>query len=401
MIDTPILRLKYLFAQYWRVLVPALILVSAIAFAGAAVGAMSEQETQQRAVETDSMTVDTTLSTQATVTGNTTLYEDGETLVNMPVYLHTATPEMTIIAETNVPSDRTVSVTQQIVLELSATRNGEVFWRDTRTLAIDTEDVSNGTIRTEVSVDVQELTQEQLAAVTAEAGGIGTIEAELAVETLYDTGAYTGRTRARTPMGITNRAYEVDTPQTDEQTNTTTVVQDVPVTRSTVGITGASLTISERTVGLVGRSLTVSGRTLGGVFAGLGALVLAIVVWLVARRIEDFETFRERYTEIRYADWISQGKIPEAGSYVRVPVESLVDVVDIAIDSQKRVIHDPTRDAYAVVDDNHLYEFRKGAGTGWMNEFGFPPVTEMTSGNQGFPPTEDDDTANRAGKTEA
>ena len=400
MIDTPILRLKYLFAQYWRVLVPTLILLSAIAFAGAAVGAVSEQETQQRAIETDSMTVDTTLSTQATVTGNTTLYEEGETLVDMPVYLHSATPEVTIVAETTMPSDRSVSVTQQIVLELSATRDGEVFWSDTQTLAIDTEDVTDGTIRTEVSVDVQELTQEQLTAVTAEAGGIGTIEAEIAAEALYDTGRYTGRTRARTPMSITDRAYEVETPQTDEQTNTTTVVQDVPVTRSTVGITGASLTIPERTVGFVGRNLTISGRTLAGVFAGLAALVLAIVVWLVARRIEDFETFRKRYTELRYADWISQGKIPEAGSYIRVPVESLVDVVDIAIDSQKRVIHDPTRDAYAVVDDNHLYEFRKDAGAGWMNEFGFPPVTEMTSEHQGFPQTEDHDTATRTEKTE-
>ena len=400
MTDTPVLRLKYLFAQYWRVLVPALIVISAIAFAGAAVGMVSEQRTQERTVETDSMTVDTTLSTRATVTGNTTLYEEGETLTDMPVYLQSATPKMTIVAETTMPSDRTVSVTQQIILELSATRNGEVFWRDTQTLAIDTEDVTNGTIRTEVSIDVRELTREQLATVTAEAGDIGTIEAEIAAEALYDTGTYTGRTRARTPMAVTDRAYEVDTPQTDEQSNTTTVVQDVPVTESTLGIAGASLTIPERTVGFVDTNLTISGRTLGGVLLGLVALALAIAVWLVARRIEDFEAFREHYTEVRYADWISRGKIPEAGSYIRVPVEALVDVVDIAIDSQKRVIHDPTRDVYAVVDDNHLYEFRKDAGPGWMNEFGFPPINETNSKGQGFSPPEDHDTATRTEKTE-
>jgi hypothetical protein len=202
-------------------------------------------------------------------------------------------------------------------------------------------------------------------------------------------------------MAITDRAYEVDTPQTDEQSNATTVVQDVPVTESTFGITGASLTIPERAVGLVGTSLTVSGRTLGGVFIGLTALALAVVIWLIARRIEDFETFREQYTETRYADWISQGKIPETGSYIRVPVEALVDVVDIAIDSQKRVIHDPTRDVYAVVDDDHLYEFRKGAGPGWMNEFGFPPLNEMASEAQTPPSSEDHDTATRSETTDA
>jgi hypothetical protein len=394
MIDTPILRLKYLFGQYWRVLVPALMLLSAMAFAGAAAGMVSEQESQQRAVETDSMAIDTTLSTQATVTGNTTLYEQGETLTDMPVYLRSATPEVTLVAVTTTPTDRTVSVTQQIILELSATRNGEVFWRDTQTLAIDTEEVTNGTIRTEVALDVQQLAREELAEVTTEAGDIGTIEAEITAETVYETGTYSGRTQARTPMSVTDRAYELDTPQTDQQSNTTTAIQTVPVTESTIGIPGMSLTVPERTVGVVGANLTVSGSTVGGAIAGLTALAFAVVVWLVARRIEDFEAFREHYTEVRYAEWISRGKIPETGSYIRVPVETLVDVVDIAIDSQKRVIHDPSRDVYAVVDDNHLYEFRKDAGPGWMNEFGFPQMDEMSAvQDQDLTPPEDRDRA--------
>jgi hypothetical protein len=394
MIDTPILRLKYLFGQYWRVLVPALMLLSAMAFAGAAAGMVSEQESQQRAVETDSMAIDTTLSTQATVTGNTTLYEQGETLTDMPVYLRSATPEVTLVAVTTTPTDRTVSVTQQIILELSATRNGEVFWRDTQTLAIDTEEVTNGTIRTEVALDVQQLAREELAEVTTEAGDIGTIEAEITAETVYETGTYSGRTQARTPMSVTDRAYELDTPQTDQQSNTTTAIQTVPVTESTIGIPGMSLTVPERTVGVVGANLTVSGSTVGGAIAGLTALALAVVVWLVARRIEDFEAFREHYTEVRYAEWISRGKIPETGSYIRVPVETLVDVVDIAIDSQKRVIHDPSRDVYAVVDDNHLYEFRKDAGPGWMTEFGFPQMDEMSAvQDQDLTPPEDRDRA--------
>lgn len=400
MIESPILRLKYLFAQYWRVLVPALILLSALAFAGAAVGMIAEPETQQRTVQTDAMSVETTLTTQATVTGNTTLYEEGETLADMPVYIQSATPEVTIVAETTTPTDRTVSVTQQVVLELSATRNGEVFWSDSRTLAIDTEDVTNGTIRTDVSLDVEKLSREQLAAVTAETGDIGTVEAEIVAEARYDTETYTGKTYASTPMAISDRTYELDTPRTDQQTNATTVLRTVPAASSTVGIVGTSLTISDRTVGFIGTELTISGSALGGIVVGLGALTLAVGVWLTARRIGDFDAFRQQYTETRYADWISQGKIPETGSYIRVPVETLVDVVDIAIDSQKRVIYDPTREVYAVVDDNHLYEFRKDAGPGWMNEFGFPPLNEMGSKEEEAFGSEDHDTATQSGKTE-
>ena len=124
------LRLKYLCGRYWRLLVPALVVLSALAFGGAAAGVTSDAQPQQTTVETDSMTVETALSTEATVTGNTTLYEQNETLTNVPVYLRSATPKMRLIAVTTTPSDRTVSVTQRIVLRLSATRNGDVFWRD-------------------------------------------------------------------------------------------------------------------------------------------------------------------------------------------------------------------------------------------------------------------------------
>lgn len=386
MFDTTLLRLKYISARNWRVLVPVLVVVSAVAFSGAAFGALAGDETTQRTIETDPVTVETTLSTEATVTGNTSLYETGETLTDMPVYLQSATPELTIVAETSTPADRTVALTQQILLELSATRNGAVFWEETRTLAIDSRNVTDGTIRTTVTVDVQELTRQRLATVTNEAGDVGTIRAELAAETSYETGAYSGETDARTPMTITDRAYEVDTPRTDEQRNTTAVVETVPVTESSVGITGASIAVPE---GVVGTSLVLTTRTLLGVVAAVTALLTAVAVLALVRRIDDFEAFQDRYTEARYSDWISQGKIPEAESYVNVQIETLVDVVDIAIDSQKRVIHDPTRDTYAVVDNDHLYQFRKDAGPGWMNEFGFPPIEQSNPSDPERSGTED------------
>lgn len=167
------LRAKYLCGKYWHRLVPALLLVGVLAVATAVVGVASEPDPQQVAVETDSMTVETTLSTEATVTGNTSLYNRNETLSDMPVYLRTATPTVELIAVTSTPTDRPVSVTQQLVLELSATRNGEVFWRDSQTLAIDSREVVDGSMRTTVALDIQQLASDQLADVTAEAATSG------------------------------------------------------------------------------------------------------------------------------------------------------------------------------------------------------------------------------------
>lgn len=363
------LRFKYLCGKYWHVLVPALVLLSAVAFASAAAGVAAEPDPQQVTVETDSMTVDTTLSTEATVTGNTSLYEQGETLTDMPVYLRSATPEVRLIAVTTTPTDRTVSVTQQIVLDLSATRNGEVFWRDSRTLVINTQNVTDGTARTEVTLDVQQLAREQLAEVNAEAGDVGTIEAQVSAVALYDTGRYSGRTTAETPLSITDRAYELETPQQDQHTNATTI-QQVAAGGSTAG--GPS--------GALGRlSLTDLGTALGGL-AGIG---LAIGVWLTKTRIDDFDAFRRQYERVRYVEWISRGTIPATGKYARVPVEALVDLVDIAIDSEKRVIHDTTKGIYAVVDGNLMYEYRDG-DDGNTDEFGFAAFEPSSTPSQSF-----------------
>jgi hypothetical protein len=65
------------------------------------------------------------------------------------------------------------------------------------------------------------------------------------------------------------------------------------------------------------------------------------------------ETEREEFEE-----WISTGRVPET---VRnrdvVAVDSLADLVDTAIDSDRRVVHDPTDDTYHVIDDALRYEY--------------------------------------------
>ncbi|WP_302080714.1 DUF5305 family protein [Salinibaculum rarum] len=358
--DLP-LRARYLCGRYERVLVAAFMVVSAIAFAGGAAAAVAPTETQQVTAQTEAQSINTTLTTHATVTGDTTLYESDERLTDMPVYLLSATPNVTFLATTTVPSVET-TVSQQLVLELTATRNGEMFWQNQTTLASETKRVTDGQARTTATLDIQELTRERLAATTDATDGVGTIQARVFVDTTYDTGSHTGYTNASTALSITDRAYELDTPQTSQQSHATAVTKTVPVSESTIGLAG----------------LEIPSRAVGWTVVGLVALVVALVVWLTASRIEDFEAFEKQYEKVRYAEWISQGKIPDSGSYVRVPVESLLDLVDIAIDSKKRVIHDQSREVYAVVDGNILFEFRNDASnSGWMNEFGLAPMDEM------------------------
>ena len=206
---------------------------------------------------------------------------------------------------------------------------------------------------------------ERLTVVEARAttGGVGTVRVEVEAISVYQTDAYSGQTSAATPLRVTERAYEVETPQRDQQTNVTTEQ------RAAAG--GASGTGPLRI--LNGTTLRDLGTGLGG-FVALG---LAALVWLTSKRIGDFGNFRQHYERVRYAEWISRGSVPATGKHARVPVETLVDLVDIAIDSEKRVIYDVSKEIYAVVDGNLMYEFREN-DDGGMNEFGFTPTTELT-----------------------
>jgi hypothetical protein len=59
----------------------------------------------------------------------------------------------------------------------------------------------------------------------------------------------------------------------------------------------------------------------------------------------------------RYAEWISNGEFPTDTDKRYVTISSLEDLVDIAIDSNKRVIYDETLDAYGVADGDIVYYY--------------------------------------------
>jgi hypothetical protein len=364
---TPLsLRFTYICGRYGRLLVASLVLVSAIGLASAAASATAPPEQRRVAEQSDQQTVATTLESTATVTGPTSLYETGETLENKPVYLMAATPNVTLSAVTVVPTEEPVTVNQTVTLELAALRNAEVFWTERRTIANESKQVTDGQLETTGTLDVRSLTRERLAAVDAEASDVGRIQARVLVNTSYDTGVYEGQTNVSTPLEITDSAYELDTPQTVQESHARQVTRTVNASAggSEIAIAGSSLTVPN---GVVPR---------GGV--GVLALAAAALVWLTGRRIDDFETFRQRYEAVRYSEWISRGKIPETDSYARVPIETLVDLVDIAIDSEKRVIYDDSREVYAVVDGNLVYEFWEEDVPERWYEFGLAPLDDST-----------------------
>jgi biopolymer transport protein ExbD len=351
------LRLRYLLGRYGKVFVVSLVLMSTVAFASAALAYTAAPETRQVTEQTDIQSFETTVNTSATVTGNTSLYESGRTLSNMPVYLVGASPNVTVTAHTEVPGDRAVNVSQQITLELYATRNGEVFWSNTTTLAADAKQVTDGSLVTETTINVREVRSGRLSEVQSEAESVGAVQVKIHADTVYKSDTYEGNLAVTAPIEIADRSYAIDAPRSDERSHAT------PVTRT---ITGSGQDIT------AGTPVTSNATAQAGFLTGLGfatpptesiirgglgvfALVAALIMRRVHDRLPDPGETKQTYDKVRHGDWISRGRIPESDAYERVVIKEFVDLIDIAIDSDKRVIHDRDRDLYAVIDGTVIY----------------------------------------------
>ncbi|SDY49662.1 hypothetical protein [Halobellus clavatus] len=195
-----VLRLKYILSRYGTLVIVGLLLVSTVAFASTAFAYGESPEIRQITEQTDKQSFETTVNTSAAVTENTTLYEPNQTLSNMPVYLLSASPNVTISAQTAVPDDRAVAVTHQISIKLYATRGDDVFWSETRTLASDSVQVTDGRLETQATIDVREIRSGRLNEVQSEVQNIGNLRAEIYVDTVYESEKHSSLAKTHTSV---------------------------------------------------------------------------------------------------------------------------------------------------------------------------------------------------------
>ena len=291
----------------------------------------------------DEQVVSTSLEPSGVVTGNTTLYEGGERLVDPSAFLFDATPTVDLAVETRVPSSTSVAVEQRLTLELTATNDGEAFWSDRQLLAARSQSVGDGRAPMSASVDMLAL-RDRLGAVRTALGDVGVLGARLNLSVTYDTGTYAGQLQVTAPVVTTESAFWFDGQLSAERRHDRTVSRTVE---------------GEPELALAG----------GLAAAGLVSLGAAAVVLALLRREEDETTLETELAHKRYEEWISSGEFPTQTGKRFVHINTLEDLVDVAIDSNKRVVHDEDVGAYSVVDGDLVYYYspRRGDIDSWLD----------------------------------
>lgn len=326
----------------------AVLVVLALAGGYVAVTTNADDRTRTTQRTAGSWTVDTGFDHGATVTNGSAVYERGDRLSNRPLYFTRVTPVLE--AEYVVRHRGTAGEPASVTLELTLVRrsvgerDGEtvVFWRERESLSAENASVPDDEpLRVPVSVNVED----QRARITTieETLGVslGTAEvvvvADLTVEGTAGGETFVETRTDRLVLEPGERTYGVTNRSGNASTYEAVEVVERPVSPGPVRAYGSILL---------------------AVAAGLGS---AGLVYAARRgKLEPSPAQRERIDHERareeFDQWISPGVVPD-GDRSTVRVASLRDAVDVAIDSNRRVIETGGGDRYVVIVDDVEYVF--------------------------------------------
>jgi hypothetical protein len=279
----------------------------------------------------------------------TYLWEEGTVLRDQPVYLFSETPDLTVEATTAVEGADEATVTHQWVLAVEARRGNETFWSNRTVIAV--EQGSGSSVSSSTTIDMRTL-RERVANTSDRIGTAGVVNARLQLVVTYETGRYEGSKTRSVGIDIGQNAYVVGDGLGWEQPHSTPVQTEVEQPRE-------------------------GSMPLILILLGLITSVLAAAISFQDPGEIDPERVRNRIHRRQYAHWISPGRLPFDIDQPYVELESLEDLVDVAIDTQERVVYDRDRDLFAVIAENALYYH--SVDSDWTGTV-FPEITQPSDG---------------------
>ena len=289
----------------------------------------------------------------AIVTNGSETFPDGTMLSNQSVYFTSIAPVLngtftyTYDATTgNIAANTTLMLVLHSVEETSDGNITE-YWRITRTLGTQqTDSLAPGEPqRVTFSIDIN-ATQQRASQIEEEIGGSpGTVKAlvvaRITINGTIENTSVSGVRRYALPIEFSEGRYNVRDPGT--LTNQRKVTRQVSV---------------ETTHGPL--------RSTGSLFLflfPLWALIgLVTARWQGVLDIDESERtqLETQAASEEFDEWITSARLPDTVLDVpHIEVDSLEGLVDVAIDTNQRVIDDPDRDGYFVLGNNVCYTYHQ------------------------------------------
>ncbi len=345
-------RLRTALDEWFVVVVVALLGLAPLGGWGA-YGAVADddEEFEQRTVEAWSTTGG--FDHGATVQEENEVFPVGTELSDRSMYFAEIAPELeaTFTYAYDAPDgDLAVSIeADRVIRSVGETDDEEEeeleYWAVNETIAQEeTESLAPGEEQTtSFAVDVPETAaeaeeiQENL---NDSAGDLETVvEVQVAIEGTIDGESVDRVDTYEMVLEPDDATYAVEAPAAEERTEERT--EEIAVAGSSGGLGAVVLAL----LGL-------------GSVAALGVLGVARRKGTLAPSAAELERIDARYEREEFDDWISRGTLPgDIRERSRIEIATLEDLVDVAVDCDRRVIEDERVGEYYVVDGEAVYVY--------------------------------------------
>ena len=281
----------------------------------------------------------------ALITNESLVFDEGERVRNRPVYYVRLSRELDVSYRyEHTAEEGSVNVTTDMRLQYRGTEGDTVLWEYSEPLASESE--SNVTAEdphtVNATIDVDSMF-ETINTVEQELGTAGNIQIRV-ISTSNVEGTLGG--------GSVEDTYESVMPVTvNPQTLRVLEMQ-------TVDESGERTDTVERTTE---PSAVEAVGSLAVLLLGVGALaglLVARMTGYIGLSERDRELLETRQQEQEFSEWITRGTFPSERDYeATVLVDDLEGLVDVAIDTNKRVIKDEQLGVSTVLDGEYVYVY--------------------------------------------
>jgi len=320
-----------------------------------------EPRTETKTIPNQVFSINASIIDSAVVQEDSERYEDGRVLRRYPAYFKQYTPNLTLNITTKSTPNVTVDIRKELISQREVTRDGELVYGDTRTLINRSHfAVTDGHTAWERTFNVEDEIENPRARVDEDfSADEVSFDRRFILNIYYETEPingtrYSGSLRIpETPGGdsfeinTADEVYWVSGKQSVNETvwnnRTKTVTLPPP---DDPGAVETEPDRPEPELQLVG-ILTM---------LGLAAFAVGAVIATKVPDIDAAELGAEAEHE-EYSEWISEGELVLDATNEYVYVSSVEDLVNVAIDTDKRVIHDSDLSVYTVTDGEVIYYY--------------------------------------------
>lgn len=302
-------------------------------------------EVEQNEVVIEQWSESTAYDHSAVITNDSLVFNEGERVRNRPVYYVSLSREVDVTySYQHTAEDGSVDVTTDMQLQYRGTEGDTVLWQYSEPLASQSEEniTADEPHTVNATIDIDSVF-DTITTVEQELGAAGSIQIRV-ISTSNVEGTLGGQSVSNTyestmPITVNPQTLRVLEMETIDESGERTDTVEQTVAPTTAETIGSSVVL------IVGIGV-------------LGALLLARKTGYIHLSQEDRELLETYQQEQEFSEWITHGTFPSERDYeATILVDDLEGLVDVAIDTNKRVIKDEQLGVSTVLDDDYVYVY--------------------------------------------